>query len=168
MHHARELLPDETHMKWAKLGLLVFLGILALYVIRTAFRPVEEPVTVANVGLLKLHAAFAREVAAHRKAEVALHLRGVSLRQIADTSTNLPQKVLFLQQSCRAFETEALTCQQRAERLRERVDTLETALRAQIRVTGCKVVFVPCLTRTQSFAVGILLGVGGSILLRHP
>jgi hypothetical protein len=106
----------------------------------------------------KLHDALLREVAAKRKAEQALHSRGVSLRHAADTVKDLPSKILFLQQACHAFQQEAVNCQERADLLQVRIDTLESALRKQIGVTGCKVVFLACPTRMQSAGVALLVG----------
>jgi hypothetical protein len=128
-----------------------------------------DTVTRENEEILRgrMHDALVREVAAKEKAERALRARGLAARAVADTSTDLPSKILFLQQSCDAFQEEAETCQERAAVLQVRLDTLESALRRQIGVTGCKVLFLDCPSRGVLFVGGLAIGALTGIVLTH-
>lgn len=155
-------------MPRTRFWVLLACGLIGAYLLRTLWRPGEtEAITAGSEAVLKLGNAFRHQIALTRKAEIASHTKAVTLLAQADTTSDPGTKVDLLHRSCALFEVEAQTCQERALLLQVRVDTLEQALGRQIHVTQCRVLFIPCLSRTQSLGVGLLAGaVVGSVLLR--
>lgn len=122
-----------------------------------------------------------------RRAQQAEHDRGLAAAQIRSLGTQLEearsardtivaqdsaigafQRAVFLaDQRGNALDSAFQGCSERANLCAIRLDTLESALRRQVSVTGCKVLFIPCLSRIQSLEFGLLVGgLTGYVLTR--
>lgn len=117
-------------------------------------------------AVLKRRAAQAQHDAAMGSAQLrslAIQLERVStskdtIRMQDSIITTQAFVILSTEQRCSALDSAYAGCAERAALLQVRLDTLESALRRQVSVTGCKVLFLPCLSRVQSVGVGLLLG----------
>lgn len=170
--------------------------LLAAYLIRTVGRPSDaDAVTARNQAIADAVAPFRDSMNALRAHEstfvrTAARLQFDAAAQAAKirnlsgqlaTATTARDTVIvqdsMLEESagllrtvearCNALDSAFAGCAERAAFLQVRLDTLTAALGRQIRVSTCRVLFVPCLSRGQMFAVGILAGsIAGYVVAR--
>lgn len=122
-----------------------------------------------------------------RRAQQAEHDRLAASAQIRSLGTQLEQarsardtilaqdsalaqyqrSLIFADQRGNALDSAFAGCSERASVCAVRLDTLESALRRQVSVSSCRVLFVPCLSRVQALEFGLLLGgLTGYVLTR--
>ena len=171
-------------------------GLLGVYLIRTIGRPDPgEAVTASSEAILAatqpFKVALGRMIVAESgyvRQATTLRATGSALRgALADLAQQLehavtPRDSLVLrglqvdtlgrllvtsEARCSALDSAYRGCAERAALLQGRVDTLTSALARQIGVSSCRVIFLPCISRTQALAVGILLG-GVTAWVLHP
>lgn len=155
--------------------------------IRTAWtRTNADVVTADSRDILKATAPFKEALARRaqhdsawlRRAQHAEHDRLASAAQIRSLGSQLEQarsardtivaqdsalaqyqrSLIFADQRGNALDSAFAGCSERASVCAVRLDTLESALRRQVSVSSCRVLFVPCLSRVQALEFGLLIG----------
>lgn len=122
-----------------------------------------------------------------RRAQQAEHDRLASAAQIRSLGSQLEQArnardtiiaqdsalvgfqraLILADQRGTALDSAYQGCSERASLCAIRLDTLESALRRQVGVSTCRVLFLPCLSRVQSVEAGLLVGLlTGYVLTR--